>query len=135
MTLTNDDDLERLKEIGRICARALQTMGDALEPGMTTAELDEVEGRIRGINPYAIVHRTTKAQVPLDAVLGRNAFDLERILAIEPAFLEADDHDHHDHQHHGGHHGLADGHHAENRRCHAAAHLLLHADHLPGVLL
>ena len=40
MTLENDDDLERLKEIGRICANTLQIMGAALEPGMTTAELD-----------------------------------------------------------------------------------------------
>ncbi|MCD7109086.1 type I methionyl aminopeptidase [Rhizobium sp. DKSPLA3] len=40
MTLENADDLERLKEIGRICANALQIMGAALEPGMTTADLD-----------------------------------------------------------------------------------------------
>ncbi|NHT76349.1 type I methionyl aminopeptidase [Rhizobiaceae bacterium CRRU44] len=40
MTLENADDLERLREIGRICANALQIMGAALEPGMTTAELD-----------------------------------------------------------------------------------------------
>ena len=31
-----------------------------------------------------------KADVPLDAVLGKNAFDLDRILEIEPAFLEAE---------------------------------------------
>jgi G3E family GTPase len=66
-------------------------------------ELAEVEGRIRAINPYATLHRTQRAAVPLDAVLGRNAFDLDRILEIEPAFLEAgDDHHHHDHDH--GHH-------------------------------
>ena len=37
--------------------------------------------------------------MPLEAVLGRNAFDLDRILELEPAFLEVDDHDHHDHDH------------------------------------
>jgi len=64
-------------------------------------ELREVEARIRGINPYAKLHRAVKSNVPLDAVLARNAFDLDRILEIEPAFLEADDHDHaHDHHHH-----------------------------------
>jgi methionyl aminopeptidase len=42
MTLNNDDDLERLKEIGRICANAVQIMGAALEPGITTAELDAI---------------------------------------------------------------------------------------------
>ena len=63
-------------------------------------ELREVEARIRAINPYAKLHKTTKCHVPLDAVLGRNAFDLDRILEIEPAFLEVDDHDHdHDHDH------------------------------------
>jgi G3E family GTPase len=67
---------------------------------VTDAELRETEARIRGINPYARLHRTQRAQIPLHEVLGRNAFDLERILDIEPAFLEADDHDHaHDHDH------------------------------------
>jgi G3E family GTPase len=60
-------------------------------------ELREVEARIRGINPYAKLHRTQRSQIALDEVLGRNAFDLDRILDIEPAFLEADTH-HHDHE-------------------------------------
>ena len=67
---------------------------------VTPAELLEVEARIRAINPYATLHKTIKAQVPLEAVLGRNAFDLDRILDIEPAFLEVDEHHHHDHDHH-----------------------------------
>ncbi len=75
---------------------------------VTPQELAEVERRIRTINPYASLHRTQKAAVPLEAVLGRNAFDLDRILEIEPAFLETDDahdHDHGDgHHHHGGLH-------------------------------
>jgi G3E family GTPase len=67
-------------------------------------ELAEVEARIRGINPYAKLHRTERCQVELADVLGRGAFDLDRILDIEPDFLEADDHDHdHDHHHHHGH--------------------------------
>jgi G3E family GTPase len=72
---------------------------------VTDAELREVEARIRGINPYAKLHRTQKSQIALDQVLGRNAFDLDRILDIEPEFLHADDHDHHyDHGHDHGHH-------------------------------
>jgi G3E family GTPase len=67
-------------------------------------ELSDVEARIRGINPYAKLHRTERAQIPLDAVLGRNAFDLDRILDLEPAFLEGDEHDHH-HDHEHGDHG------------------------------
>jgi G3E family GTPase len=70
-------------------------------------ELREVEARIRGINRYAKVHKTERAMIPLDAVLGRNAFDLDRILDIEPEFLEGDGHDHdhhHDHDHGHDHH-------------------------------
>ena len=67
---------------------------------VTPAELREVEARIRGINPYAKLHHTERAQIALDEVLGRNAFDLDRILDIEPEFLHAEDHDHdHDHDH------------------------------------
>jgi G3E family GTPase len=70
------------------------------------AGLKEIEARIRGINPYAKLHRTQRSQIALDAVLGQNAFDLDRILDIEPQFLEAeDDHDHdHHHDHGDGHH-------------------------------
>lgn len=46
MTLDNDNDLERLKDIGRICANALKVMGEALEPGMTTAELDAIGRKV-----------------------------------------------------------------------------------------
>ena len=76
-------------------------------------ELSDVEARIRGINPYAKLHKTERAKIPLDAVLGRNAFDLDRILDLEPAFLEGDEHDHHDHDHeHGDHHHDDDHKHA-----------------------
>jgi G3E family GTPase len=71
-------------------------------------DLRELEARIRGLNPYARLHRTERAQIALDEVLGRNAFDLDRILDIEPEFLAADDHDH-DHDPH--HHDHGDGHH------------------------
>jgi G3E family GTPase len=68
------------------------------------ADLREVEARIRGLNPYATIHRTERCAVPLSEVLGRGAFDLDRILDIEPQFLERDDdHDHH-HDHGDGHH-------------------------------
>jgi G3E family GTPase len=79
---------------------------------VSSEQLSEVEARIRGINPYAKLHRTERAKIPLDAVLGRNAFDLDRILDLEPDFLGADNHDHHhDHDHdHGDHHGDEDGH-------------------------
>ena len=72
---------------------------------VTPAELHEVEARIRGINPYAKLHHAKRCDVAIDAVLDRNAFDLDRIMDIEPDFLEVgDDHDHHHHDHH-DHHG------------------------------
>jgi G3E family GTPase len=89
---------------------------------VTASELAEVERRIRQINPLAPIHRAVKSNVPLETVLGRGSFDLDRIEELQPAFLnpphgeaghvhdehcghEHDHHDHHDHDHHhgGGH--------------------------------
>jgi len=79
---------------------------------VTKDELADVEARIRGINPYARLHRTERSKIAIDEVLGRNAFDLDRILEIEPEFLHRDGHDHDDHPHdhdhghdHHHHHG------------------------------
>ena len=63
---------------------------------VSDTELMEVEKRIRAINPYAKVHRTQKCAIPLNSVLDQNAFDLERILDVEPDFLEEGHHHHHD---------------------------------------
>ncbi|MBV5269937.1 MAG: GTP-binding protein [Afipia sp.] len=80
---------------------------------VTKAELAEVEARIRAINPYATLHKTQRAQVKLSDVLGRGAFDLDRILEIEPEFLDDGghdhDHDHHDHHGHDHHHDHSHG--------------------------
>ena len=79
-------------------------------------ELQEIEARIRGINPYAKLHRTQRSQIALGEVLDRKAFDLDRILDIEPDFLHGDGnghdhgHDHHhDHDHDHAHHDHAHG--------------------------
>ncbi|WP_448950623.1 type I methionyl aminopeptidase [Labrys neptuniae] len=42
MTVSNEEELAGLKEIGRIVANTLETMAAAIEPGMTTAELDRL---------------------------------------------------------------------------------------------
>ena len=42
MIISNEDELAKLKEIGRLCARAVDLMGKALEPGITTRELDAI---------------------------------------------------------------------------------------------
>lgn len=81
---------------------------------VTPREIDALESRIRGINPYARLHRTERARVDLKEVLDRNAFDLDRILHIEPNFLATDAQEH-DRGH--GQHGAAghDHHHAHPR--------------------
>jgi G3E family GTPase len=81
---------------------------------VTPEELRELEARIRGLNPYARLHRTERAKIDIGEVLGRNAFDLDRILTIEPDFLEREDHDHDHHHDHGDHdhtHGAHHHHH------------------------
>ena len=91
---------------------------------VTEAELLAVEASIRRINPLAPIHRTTRSQVPLDAILGRGSFDLERITDLEPEFLNPghgeeghvhDEHCEHDHHHHdhGHDHGHVHDHAAE----------------------
>ncbi|HEX4198905.1 MAG TPA: GTP-binding protein [Caulobacteraceae bacterium] len=80
-------------------------------------ELRRVEARVRKLNPLAPIHRAERSNVALSAILGRGGFDLERILDLEPEFLNPPhgeaghvhdehcgpdhdhDHDHHDHDH------------------------------------
>ena len=57
--------------------------------------LDRVKDRIKKINPFAKIINTTRCSAPLDEVVGLNAFSLERILEVEPDFLDSD----HDHEH------------------------------------
>lgn len=86
-------------------------------------ELKLIEARIRRLNPLAPIHRAQRSNVALDAILGRGGFDLDRILDLEPEFLnpahgepghvhdEHCDHDHgHDHGHHHHHNHAADIH-------------------------
>jgi len=58
--------------------------------------LEEVRQRLRAINSQARLFEAVNADVPLNEVLGQGAFDLDRILEIEPGFLGEDDHEHDD---------------------------------------
>ena len=91
------------------------------------AALARIESRIRGINGTAKIHRTKNADVPIEKVLNVGAFDLNRALAVDEAFLEpeypfewggvyalaagdhllktAGEHDHHSHEHGAHEHG------------------------------
>jgi G3E family GTPase len=57
--------------------------------------LDGVEKRIKKINPYTKIIRTAHCDAPLKNILGLNAFSLDRVLEVEPDFLESE----HDHEH------------------------------------
>ena len=84
-------------------------------------DLKMIEARLRRLNPMAPIHRAQRSNVALDAILGRGGFDLDRIVELEPEFLnpahgeaghvhdEHCEHDHHhghdhDHDHHGHDH-------------------------------
>ena len=46
MTVSDDNDLRKLQAIGRIVAQVLEGMGAAIQPGMTTAQLDDIGRRL-----------------------------------------------------------------------------------------
>jgi len=60
------------------------------------AELKAVEGRLRDINKFAPILRSTNAKVSADQVLGIKAFDLTRTLEMDPEFLNTDGEHEHD---------------------------------------
>jgi G3E family GTPase len=77
-------------------------------------ELKEIETRLRRLNPLAPIHRAQRSNVSLDTILGRGGFDLNRIVELEPEFLNPSHgeeghvhdedcgdghHEHHDHEH------------------------------------
>jgi G3E family GTPase len=102
---------------------------------VTLPELADVEAAIRRINGFAKIIRSERSNVPLDQILGQGSFDLERIVAHAPAFLNPpEDHHHgHDHDHECGddcghdHHGH-DHHHHDHHE-----HGALNDKHDPGV--
>ncbi len=55
---------------------------------VSDTDLARIEQKIRGINGTAKVHRAVNAAVPIEVVLGLGAFDLDRALAVDSAFLE-----------------------------------------------
>jgi methionyl aminopeptidase len=46
MIVSNETELDKLKAIGRLCAHTVNTMAKALEPGITTAELDLIGRKV-----------------------------------------------------------------------------------------
>jgi len=77
---------------------------------VTSEEVEDVFDRIRSINSFATVIKTEKSRAPLEQILKLNSFSLDKMLELDPTFLEDDDaddaHDHEGHVHdeHCGHH-------------------------------
>jgi G3E family GTPase len=70
-------------------------------------ELAALERQIKTVNPTARLHRMSRGDIALDAILDIGAFDLDRITEIDPHFLPDHDrdeacaqHDERDHHHH-----------------------------------
>jgi G3E family GTPase len=107
-------------------------------------DLRHVEARIKRINPLAPIHRAQRSNVPLEAILGKHSFDLERITELEPEFLNPahgehghvhDEHCGHDHHHHDHDHGhvhdehCGHGHHGHDHKSD------IHDDGVKGISL
>ena len=109
---------------------------------VSEGDLKLIEARLRRLNPLAPIHRAVRSNVALDAILGRGGFDLERIVRLEPEFLNPahgeeghvhDEHCEHDHGHEHHHHGH-DHHHHHHREDHAEdGHR--HEDDIRGISL
>ncbi len=57
-------------------------------------ELDELESKIKVMNGMGKIYRTQNSELSMDALLGVQAFDLNRALEIDPEFLNEDAHEH-----------------------------------------
>ena len=74
----------RGQEPDRLCRRHPAQQDRSGDAGRTRRD----RGAHPRHQPYARLHRTERAKIDIAEVLGRNAFDLDRILDIEPPFLQ-----------------------------------------------
>ena len=92
-------------------------------------KLDEIEARLKGLNPLATIQRAHRSDVPIKQLLNQHRFDLAKMETVENHSHDHDhhhhDHDHgHDHHHHDhDHQGHDHGHHHHDHG---------HDDHKPG---
>jgi G3E family GTPase len=61
---------------------------------VTPEQLNELESKIRAMNAIAKIYRTQNTELAMDALLGIEAFNLDRALEIDPNFLGEDTHEH-----------------------------------------
>merc|ERR1712087_175623 len=58
------------------------------------SDVERIEKRLREVNKYAPIVRCTKADVGMEQVIDLKAFELARILEMDPEFLEDAEHEH-----------------------------------------
>jgi len=63
---------------------------------VSTPEADALEARLRSMNALARIFRASQAAVPLDQILGIDAFELSRKLEFDPQALDETSHGHSD---------------------------------------
>ena len=89
-----NESVEQIAFADRIILNKTDLVGEA--------DLERLEGRIRGINSLATIQRAERADVDMEYVLGIGGFDLEKVDDEITKNVKDDDH-HHDHDHHDHH--------------------------------
>ncbi|KAG2428246.1 hypothetical protein HYH02_014428 [Chlamydomonas schloesseri] len=72
---------------------------------VTAEELRHLRHRIQHMNKPVEIIECVRSNVDVGRLLGINAFSLEKLLAMDPEFLETGEEHHHHHHHHGHDHG------------------------------
>ena len=57
---------------------------------VSEADISRVEARVKTINAFAPIHRSTQSKVSVESVLNIKGFDLQRTLEMDPEFLDTD---------------------------------------------
>ncbi|MGZ5201027.1 MAG: CobW family GTP-binding protein [Telluria sp.] len=91
-----DEHEEAQRQVG-FADKILLSKLDLVAP----AELEELKGRIRRINPRAPISTSDFGRAPISEVLDLRGFNLNDKLELDPAFLaDEEEHDHeHEHEH------------------------------------
>ena len=89
-------------------------------------KLDEIEARLKGLNPLATIQRAHRSDVPIKKLLNQHRFDLAKMETVENHGHDHDHHDHdhghdHDHHHHDHDHHDHDHHHHDHGPAHGEA--------------
>ncbi|MCZ4093329.1 CobW family GTP-binding protein [Sinorhizobium psoraleae] len=91
------DEIDRAHEAQEQLAFAATIILNKIDL-VTEEAITSVEARIRRINPTASILRAERCNLDIASLLDRKAFDLDRILEVEPDFLDEEhEHEHDDH--------------------------------------